>query len=152
MDLHLVWAALIGAVLGSLADWLFVTPMLVDDFRVVSVDFRGHGKSDPVSAYSFEDGVADARGVVDALDLRDPVIVGHSLGDGVPAAPSLRTTSKRPSLEPSRKVASFMTSAPYAAVWGRSTSGRLGESLAISLAHVLVEPLHERRQRLPVLR
>jgi pimeloyl-ACP methyl ester carboxylesterase len=64
----------------TLADWLFVGPKLAEDYRVVSVDFRGHGKSDAVATYDWADGVADCAGVVEALDLRDPVIVGHSLG------------------------------------------------------------------------
>lgn len=64
----------------TLADWLFVAPKLAVDHRVVSVDFRGHGASDLVPTYSFNDGVADCRGVVEALGLEAPVIVGHSLG------------------------------------------------------------------------
>lgn len=64
----------------TLADWLFVVPSLVDEFRVVTVDFRGHGKSDPVPAYSWLDGVKDTAGVIEGLSLTDPVVIGHSLG------------------------------------------------------------------------
>lgn len=64
----------------TLADWLFVAPSLAEDHRVVSVDFRGHGLSDVVDSFVFDDGVRDCAGVVEALDLRDAVIVGHSLG------------------------------------------------------------------------
>src|SRR3982750_3061391 len=55
----------------TLADWLFVAPALAERNRVVTVDFRGPGRAD---------GVAACAGVVEALDLRDAVIVGHSLG------------------------------------------------------------------------
>jgi pimeloyl-ACP methyl ester carboxylesterase len=64
----------------TLADWLFVAPALVERNRVVRVDFRGHGKSDAVPSFGWEDGIRDCEGVVEALDLHDPVIVGHSLG------------------------------------------------------------------------
>jgi len=64
----------------TLADWLFVAPALAERNRVVRVDFRGHGKSDVVPSFDWGDGVADCAGIVDALDLRDAVIVGHSLG------------------------------------------------------------------------
>jgi intracellular septation protein A len=33
MDLHLIWAALIGAVLGSLADWLFAGILFHDRYQ-----------------------------------------------------------------------------------------------------------------------
>src|SRR5688500_1753515 len=61
-------------------DWLFVVPSLADDFRIVTVDFRGHGKSDPVPSYSWLDGVKDTAGVIEGLSLDDPVVIGHSLG------------------------------------------------------------------------
>lgn len=64
----------------TLADWLFVVPSLADDFRVVTVDFRGHGRSDAVESYSWLDGVKDTAGVIDGLSLDDPVVIGHSLG------------------------------------------------------------------------
>ena len=64
----------------TLADWLFVAPDLADDHRVVSVDFRGHGLSDAVPSFSIDDGVADVAGVIDALELDDAVVAGHSLG------------------------------------------------------------------------
>ena len=34
MDLHLIWAALIGAVLGSLADWLFAGVIFHNRYQV----------------------------------------------------------------------------------------------------------------------
>ena len=34
MDLHLVWAALLGAVLGSLADWLFAGMLFHDRYMI----------------------------------------------------------------------------------------------------------------------
>lgn len=64
----------------TLADWIFVEPKLTETNRVVAIDFRGHGASQVVDTFTFDDGVADCTGVVDALGLDDAVVVGHSLG------------------------------------------------------------------------
>jgi len=73
--------------------WRFVTPAFEDDFRIVLFDYVGHGKSDR-DAYDPEryrtlDGFAkDILDIVHALDLRDVVLVGHSVSSivGVLAA------------------------------------------------------------------
>ena len=51
-------------------------------FRLVALDFRGHGASawSPSGAYRFTDHVADALAVIDALGWRAPAVIGHSLG------------------------------------------------------------------------
>jgi sigma-B regulation protein RsbQ len=64
--------------------WRFVAPAFEDDYRVVLFDYVGSGKSD-LSAYDAErysalDGYAqDVLDVVHALDLRNVVLVGHSV-------------------------------------------------------------------------
>ncbi|HET7228376.1 MAG TPA: alpha/beta hydrolase [Longimicrobium sp.] len=64
--------------------WRFVAPAFEDDYRVVLFDYVGSGKSD-LSAYdpgrySTLDGYArDVLDVVHALDLRDVILVGHSV-------------------------------------------------------------------------
>ena len=47
-----------------------------------SLDLRGHGDSDWADppAYAFEDYASDVAAVVEKLDLRDFVLVGHSMG------------------------------------------------------------------------
>lgn len=47
--------------------------------RVVAPDLRGHGRSD-ASDLTFDRLVADLRELLEALDLRDVVLVGHSMG------------------------------------------------------------------------
>jgi sigma-B regulation protein RsbQ len=65
--------------------WRFVTPGFEDRYRIVLLDYVGHGKSD-VNAYDPEryadlNGYAlDVLDVCHALDLRDVVLVGHSVG------------------------------------------------------------------------
>lgn len=59
-----------------------LTSGLADDFRLVAVDLRGHGDSEtPPDGY--DDGEAwadDLAAVLEALDLRDAVLVGWSYG------------------------------------------------------------------------
>ena len=54
-----------------------------DRYRVVALDLRGHGHSEHPGAYSVLHFVADLRATLAHLDLRRPVLVGHSLGGHV---------------------------------------------------------------------
>lgn len=50
-------------------------------FRVVTLDYAGHGKSDPLDHYSVDRLLDDLTHVIDDLGVRDDyVIVGHSIG------------------------------------------------------------------------
>ncbi|HET8628438.1 MAG TPA: alpha/beta hydrolase [Thermomicrobiales bacterium] len=61
--------------------WDEVAPLLVPHGRVLALDQRGHGGSDrPPAGYAPEDFAADVAAFCAVLDLRRPVIVGHSLG------------------------------------------------------------------------
>ncbi len=52
-------------------------------FRVVAHDRRGHGRSGQASeGHDMDTYAADAAAVVEHLDLRDAVHVGHSTGGG----------------------------------------------------------------------
>jgi non-heme chloroperoxidase len=52
-------------------------------FRVVAHDRRGHGRSSQASARNDMDGYADdLAAVIEALDLQDATLVGHSTGGG----------------------------------------------------------------------
>ena len=52
-------------------------------FRVVAHDRRGHGRSSQASAGNDMDGYADdLAAVIEALDLKDATLVGHSAGGG----------------------------------------------------------------------
>ena len=64
--------------------WRYVTPAFEDDYRIVLFDYIGHGKSDreayDPARYRTLDGFAqDILDVVHALELRDVVLVGHSV-------------------------------------------------------------------------
>ena len=52
-------------------------------FRVVAVDRRGHGRSTQASSGNDMNGYADdLAAVIEALDLKDATLVGHSTGGG----------------------------------------------------------------------
>jgi non-heme chloroperoxidase len=52
-------------------------------YRVVGIDRRGHGRSAQVSdGHDMDHYAADAAAVVEHLDLRDAVHIGHSTGGG----------------------------------------------------------------------
>ncbi len=52
-------------------------------FRVVAHDRRGHGRSSQATNHNDMDGYADdLAAVIEALDLRDVTLVGHSTGGG----------------------------------------------------------------------
>src|SRR5687768_1052170 len=52
-------------------------------YRVVAHDRRGHGRSSQASSGNDMDGYADdLAAVIEALDLRDATLVGHSTGGG----------------------------------------------------------------------
>ena len=68
--------------------WRFVAPAFEDDYRVVLFDYVGCGKSD-WSAYdrdryaTLEGYARDVVEIVEALDLRDVIFVGHSVSSVV---------------------------------------------------------------------
>ena len=56
---------------------------LAEGYRVIALDRRGHGRSDQVSeGHDMDHYAADASAVVESLDLRNAVHVGHSTGGG----------------------------------------------------------------------
>jgi pimeloyl-ACP methyl ester carboxylesterase len=61
--------------------WTSIARALEDSFDVVMPDARGHGRSDaPARGYGPRDHAGDLAGVVAALGLRRPIILGHSMG------------------------------------------------------------------------
>ena len=61
--------------------WTRVTKELENDYDVIMIDARGHGKtSSGKGDYSTAQRVADLAGVIQALGLDRPVVGGHSMG------------------------------------------------------------------------
>jgi pimeloyl-ACP methyl ester carboxylesterase len=72
-----------GAAHGHWFD--FVAPGFTADYHVRSLDLRGHGDSEAADppAYTYADYASDIDEFVQALDLRDFVLMGHSMGGTV---------------------------------------------------------------------
>jgi N-formylmaleamate deformylase len=61
--------------------WTPVAKALEADYDIIMVDARGHGLSDgPESGYSSDFHAADIYGLINALGLNKPAILGHSMG------------------------------------------------------------------------
>lgn len=72
---------------GNRSQWAAQLEHLRGKRRAVALDLRGHGGSDPAADgdYSLEALADDVHAVVNHLNLRQVVLVGHSLGGGVVA-------------------------------------------------------------------
>ena len=69
---------------GSSRTWRHVVDRLVADFRTVCFDQRGWGRSAaPANGYALADLADDAQAVIEALDLEQYILVGHSMGGKV---------------------------------------------------------------------
>lgn len=72
---------LLHGILGSGRTWDWMIPRLADRYRVVRLDFRGHGDSDRATGrYRMEHYVSDAAAACEQVAGRACVVVGHSLG------------------------------------------------------------------------
>lgn len=61
--------------------WSRVAWVLEKDYDVIMVDARGHGLSDaPEGPYTAKVHAADLAGLIRALDLGKPALIGHSMG------------------------------------------------------------------------
>lgn len=68
--------------IGSRAvSWWSVVDALAAHFRLIAPDLRGHGASaKPATGYLLPDYAADLAGLLPALGLERPLLLGHSLG------------------------------------------------------------------------
>jgi N-formylmaleamate deformylase len=67
--------------------WTRVARVLEQDYDVIMPDARGHGLSDaPEEGYSSEEHAADLAGLIQALGLGQPALMGHSMGASTVAA------------------------------------------------------------------
>lgn len=77
---------LLHGILGSSQTWDWMVPRLVDDHRVLRLDFRGHGESDRAAGtYQLTDYVSDAAAVCERVAGVPCIVIGHSLGGATAA-------------------------------------------------------------------
>ncbi|MPY88881.1 MAG: alpha/beta fold hydrolase [Luteitalea sp.] len=88
IDLHYITVGagpdvvMLHGLLGNLAVWhLHIVPELRREFRITAYDLRGHGYSDVTrSGYSTDEMARELEGLLDALGIERPYLVGHSFG------------------------------------------------------------------------
>lgn len=75
--------------------WTGLARALEEEYDVIMPDARGHGQSSkPDYGYQYEDHADDVAGLIDALKLSPPLLLGHSMG-GMTAAV---VASRKPNL------------------------------------------------------
>jgi len=73
-------------ILGSTVTWDWLVPHLTDRYRVLRLDFRGHGDSDRAPGEYVADGwISDAATVCREVAGAPCLVIGHSLGGGTAA-------------------------------------------------------------------
>ena len=65
-----------------------------DTYHVISYDVRGHGKTQSGGDCTLDDLSDDLVGLIEAYQLKDPVVIGHSMGSYI----TLRTAERYPDL------------------------------------------------------
>ncbi|WP_110927655.1 alpha/beta fold hydrolase [Bacillus massiliglaciei] len=72
---------LIHGFCGSQKYWQKIVPLLNQDFRVITVDLRGHGTNNAVGeSFTIEDLAKDIAAFLSEEAIEKPVVFGHSLG------------------------------------------------------------------------
>jgi 3-oxoadipate enol-lactonase len=61
-------------------NWAGAQMFLRDNFSLVSVDHRGHGRGIRTRDFRLEDCADDAAAVIDALGIEAPIVAGYSMG------------------------------------------------------------------------
>jgi esterase len=78
---------LLHGITSSGATWEWIVPQLVERFRVLRLDFRGHGRSGRAEgSYGLEGYVSDAVAAIEQVAAQPCVVMGHSLGGATAAA------------------------------------------------------------------
>ncbi|MES2212498.1 MAG: alpha/beta hydrolase [Pseudomonadota bacterium] len=85
---------LLHGLMTSGACWTPVARALEEDYDIVMPDARGHGHSSaPSEGYSYDNLAVDVLGLIEALGLNAPVLIGHSMG-GMTAAVAANQSPK----------------------------------------------------------
>lgn len=94
---------------ASSADWEYQVRELSRHFQVIVPDFRGHGASDRAGDYRVQRFADDTWRLLDHLEVRAPVLVGHSMGGAVAMQMALDRPGAVPALVLANTLPSFLT-------------------------------------------
>lgn len=66
--------------LGSLDNWSTLAKRFAEEYQVILVDQRNHGKSFHSDEFSYDEMVDDLKFLIEELKLQNPILLGHSMG------------------------------------------------------------------------
>ncbi len=118
--------------------WTTLARGLENEYDVIMPDARGHGKSSaPEFGYGYEDQANDAAGLIKALKLPPPLLLGHSMG-GMTAAV---LASRKPNLLKGLVLAdpSFISPKLQREVYDSDVADKHREILKMSLDEVIAD-------------
>jgi len=75
---------------GSMKNWRSIANQLSENYKVVSVDLRNHGRSEHTNSMTYFDMAEDIYALIKTLELNDVSIIGHSMGGKVAMVVSLQ--------------------------------------------------------------
>jgi esterase len=70
-------------IFGSSDNWLTQAKILSEEYKVILVDLRNHGQSPKDDAFDYRVMVSDMEKFMSDLQLKDPIVIGHSMGGKV---------------------------------------------------------------------
>lgn len=79
---------LIHGLFGSLQNLNYFTKELAKNFHVIAVDCRNHGKSFHTNSMSYVEMASDIIKLLDHLNVKETIIIGHSMGGKIAMAVS----------------------------------------------------------------
>ncbi|HYC85207.1 MAG TPA: alpha/beta fold hydrolase [Chryseosolibacter sp.] len=74
---------ILHGIFGSSDNWLTQSRLLSENHRVLSLDLRNHGQSTHVDEFDYPAMVKDLEQFITEHQLKDPIMIGHSMGGKV---------------------------------------------------------------------
>jgi pimeloyl-ACP methyl ester carboxylesterase len=74
---------MLHGIFGSADNWLTQSKLLSSHFQTFALDLRNHGQSPHDDAFDYPVMVADVAAFIQAKQIQEPVVIGHSMGGKV---------------------------------------------------------------------
>jgi esterase len=74
---------ILHGIFGSSDNWLTQAKILGDHYHVYSLDLRNHGQSPHDTVFDYQSMAEDLKEFIDTHHLKDPIVIGHSMGGKV---------------------------------------------------------------------
>lgn len=71
---------ILHGLLGSLDNWQTVSKYFGQQYQVITLDARNHGRSEHIPEFNYEEMMQDVLDTMESMQLNNATIVGHSMG------------------------------------------------------------------------